>query len=198
MCDRPGAAAVRWEDLWSFNDERWRGAIFASRIPVVGAVGHETTTIADFVADRAYAISSGEIVNRNQPRLLRPDPVRTAASGYGDGLLPRQPQPSFRRFSPPATTASRSFVWPVSKKPPRNVYANGWDLRLRGRDRPLSAPTARKRSTPEPAKSATAHSPRAVAHPATGISSDGEYPLSRLSRQRERFGNGHASGAVSR
>jgi exodeoxyribonuclease VII large subunit len=38
------------EDLWSFNDERVARAIFASRIPVVSAVGHETdVTIADFV-----------------------------------------------------------------------------------------------------------------------------------------------------
>src|SRR5471032_2468606 len=40
------------EDLWSFNDERVARAIFASRIPIVSAVGHETdVTIADFVAD---------------------------------------------------------------------------------------------------------------------------------------------------
>ena len=40
------------EDLCAFNDEQLARTIFASRIPIVSAVGHETDyTIADFVAD---------------------------------------------------------------------------------------------------------------------------------------------------
>jgi exodeoxyribonuclease VII large subunit len=62
------------EDLSAFNDERVADAIFASRVPVVSAIGHEIdVTVADLVADvRALTPSeAAELVVPDRVTLLK-------------------------------------------------------------------------------------------------------------------------------
>ena len=55
------------EDLWAFNEEVLARAIFASRLPVVSAIGHEVdVTVADLVAD-VRALTPTDAANRCLP-----------------------------------------------------------------------------------------------------------------------------------
>jgi exodeoxyribonuclease VII large subunit len=72
------------EDLWAFNEEPVVRAIFASRVPVVSAVGHEIdVTLSDLVAD-VRALTPSEAAERVVPSA---EEILARLRQYQDRLL---------------------------------------------------------------------------------------------------------------
>jgi exodeoxyribonuclease VII large subunit len=82
------------EELWPFNEESVARAIYASRVPVVSGVGHETDyTIADYVADRRAPTPSAaaELVVPDQAQIGRQlVGHQVAMAGWLAGLVARR------------------------------------------------------------------------------------------------------------
>ena len=146
------------EDLWPFNEEIVARAIYASRIPVVSAVGHEIDfSIADFVADlRAPTPSAAaELVVRDRTELL--DTLRNMCYTMHDSVTARAETLRERM---------RSLVSSYSFNRPRDVVRESIQ-RLDELDRGLSRSFSRLQESAHQRQEALGHrlealSPRGV------------------------------------
>lgn len=93
------------EDLWAFNEEVLARAIFASRLPVVSAIGHEVdVTISDLVAD-VRALTPTDAANRCVPDA---DELRITLDGLGARMARAVAEPIGRARTRLETLADRA------------------------------------------------------------------------------------------
>jgi len=116
------------EDLWAFNGQSVAQAIFASRIPVISAVGHEIDlTIADLVADRRAATPSeaAEIAVPDRHEILQG--IQGAHNRLGE-LLVRRLERS--RELVQELAGRRPFRYPLERIHDFDQKLDGWFERL--------------------------------------------------------------------
>ncbi len=101
------------EDLWAFNEEIVARAIFASRVPVVSAVGHEIdVTLSDLVAD-VRALTPSEAAERVVPAA---EEILGRLRQYQDRLLAAlRSRTSAARSRVEAVARHRTFRRPLER-----------------------------------------------------------------------------------
>ena len=133
---RPGLSIVARgggsiEDLWGFNEEIVARAAFASRIPLISAVGHETdTTLIDFVSDARAPTPTAAAemaVPVRRELLARVQELQSRLTQASLGCLDRTKQrlADLSRAMPQAT----QLTWCPFRAPPQK--SKGCDLQMR-------------------------------------------------------------------
>ena len=95
------------EDLWSFNDEQLARLIFASPLPLISGIGHETDfTIADFCADLRAPTPTAAAELAAQPVVVLSDGLSQLSARLQRGVN-RQIQSSGQRLDKAVARFSR-------------------------------------------------------------------------------------------
>jgi exodeoxyribonuclease VII large subunit len=117
------------EDLWAFNEECVAQAIFASRIPIITGVGHETDlVIADLVAD-LRALTPTDAATKIVPDRGQVLAWLGESEGRLRAWLVRNLEQARTRLA--GLTARRSFRLPLERIRELERRMDEWDDRLR-------------------------------------------------------------------
>ena len=110
-----GRGGGSMEDLWAFNEEVVADAIFASKVPVVSAVGHETdVTVADLVADHRAETPTAAVV------ALAPD--RREVAGALGALRDRMAEAAERRLRLAKQRLDQLATRPAFRRPLQRIH----------------------------------------------------------------------------